>query len=420
MKREPETYQTQQQPLSSFRIAIYVISLAPFFLFSGVEAALGETLRQAWQLGGLVLFFFVLIQDGVLVFDPCNVYFALYQIEVFLITTIKSEFRPGILITVIANILIAFLIRNDRMNFLYAISYVMVTALFLNTVTMVLQGTGGFHKSYFIGGKNALSIMLVPGIFILYLLQEELSLMARTNKYGRYMEESARRQRMLFYMFSTVSIASMLYGKSGTGTVMSIVTLITLLFINRIKINKRFILAAILAVNGIILFGDVVFTSELWISFTSMLGKDPTLTYRTEVWAGAMQIFKRSIFFGQGRIFRIFYQDEYGLSYSVRETHNFVLQILCEGGLIGLLLYTKAFVASIGSLDTNNKLQKTVFIAFALILFNGFTETVNNKLFTIIVPAIANSYLIDNIRTPQYRSIEDTQGNFHRKADFRI
>ena len=418
MKCELETYQTQQQQLSSFRIVVYAISLTPFFLFSGVESALGETLRQAWQLGGLVLFLFVLIQDGVLVFDPCNVYFALYQIEVFVVTTIKSEFRPGILITVVANILIAFLIRNDRINFLYAISKVMIIALLLNTVTMAVQRTGGYHKSYFIGGKNALSIMLVPGIFILYLLQEELSLMARTNKYGTYLEDSARRQRMMFYVFSAVSIVSMIYGKSGTGTVMGVVTLITLLFINRIKINKKFILAAILAVYAVILFGDVVFTSELWISFTSMLGKDPTLTYRTEVWAGAMQIFKKSIFFGQGRIFRIFYQDEYGLSYSVRETHNFVLQILCEGGLIGLFLYTMAFVASIGSLDTNKKLQRIVFIVFTLILFNGFTETVNNKLFTILIPAIANSYLIDDIKTQPYRNIENTQGSLHRKADF--
>ena len=418
MKCELETYQTQQQQLSSFRIVVYAISLTPFFLFSGVESALGETLRQAWQLGGLVLFLFVLIQDGVLVFDPCNVYFALYQIEVFVVTTIKSEFRPGILITVVANILIAFLIRNDRINFLYAISKVMIIALLLNTVTMAVQGTGGYHKSYFIGGKNALSIMLVPGIFILYLLQEELSLMAETNNYGKYLKDSARHKRMMFYMFSAVSILSMMYGKSGTGTVMGVVTLITLLFINRIKVNKKFILAAILAVYAVILFGDVVFKSELWISFTSMLGKDPTLTYRTEVWAGAMQIFKKSVFLGQGRIFRISYKDEFGLSYSVRETHNFILQILCEGGLIGLFLYAKAFVSSIGSLDTHKKLQKIVFIAFMLILFNGFTETVNNKLFTILLPAIANSYLVDDIKIQPYRNIEDPPGRFYRKADF--
>lgn len=402
MERRFKVYQTQQQELSALRIAIYIFSVTPFFLFSGVESALGETLRQAWQIAGLVLFFFMLIWNDEIIFDKCNVYFALYQIEVFLVTTIKAEFRPGILITVIANILIAFLMRNDRINFLYALSVVLVVALFLNTITMVLNGTGGYHKSYFIGGKNALSIILVPGIFILYLLQEELTQMAETAANGDELMYAARRQTIILVVFSVVSIISMYYGKSGTGTVMSMVTLITLLFINRIKINKQLVLLAIFSVYAVILFADVVFKSNAWISFTSMLGKDPTLTYRTDVWAGAMRIFKKNKLLGQGRIFRIFYRDEYGLEYSVRESHNFVLQILCEGGLVGAFLYAKGFLASIGSLDMSRKLHKTVFIAFVLILFNGLTETVNNQLPTILILAIANSYLIDEIKTPPY------------------
>lgn len=382
--------ETQCYPVSGtktyrLRILLYIFSLMPFFLFSGIEDLLGETLREIWQLAGLALMTVELLHQDRIRPDRCIVCFTLYELLVLTVTTLGTEFRPGIVITVLAYILITFLIRNDRKNVLPALCLLLGIALFLNTVSMVLVGTGGFYKSYFIGGKNSLSIVLVPGIFLMYLLYLEYKGSVYTN-----------RLYCLYLLFFLLSVASMIYGKSGTGVVMGCVAFFTIFFRKRFHLKKASVFLILGLLYSLILFGQSFFQSQFWLDFTDLLDKDPTLTYRTSVWKGATDIFRAEPLFGHGRIFRIWYTDEFNLLYSVRESHNFILQVLCDGGIVGAILYGTSLVDVFSGLSLNDERQRTVFTALILLLINGLTETVNYNILTVILPALAMSYVTES------------------------
>ena len=388
---------SQQQEIAPLRICIFIFSIFPFLGIGGIEKTLGETIRQAWQIAGVGLLFVELVLQNLVKWDDYIVYFAMEQLFILFVTTMKSKFLMGLLITTLANILIALLIRNDRVNFLYAISVCMIIVVVINAFSMLRLGTGGFNKVYFIGGKNTLSIVLVPGSFVIYLLEQEIEAQAkRLDGYARYrMADTALFLKRIFYVYSIIAIGSVFYGRSGTGIIMSLITLVTLLAVDRISINKRLIFMGLSVVYGVILFGDAIFTSDLWIDFTTALDKDPTLTYRTVVWAEAMKTFKKNLMMGIGKVFWLPFVDNFGVQRAVSEAHNFLLQILCSGGLIDLFLNYSILRHSIARLDPRNRRQKIVFVCYALILVNGFTEAVNYKFFSILIPALANSYLAD-------------------------
>ena len=161
---------SQQQEIAPLRICIFIFSIFPFLGIGGIDKTLGETIRQAWQIAGVGLLFVELVLQNLVKWDDYIVYFAMEQLFVLFVTTMKSKFLMGLLITTLANILIALLIRNDRVNFLYAISVCMIIVVVINAFSMLRLGTGGFNKAYFIGGKNALSIILIPGAFLITLL----------------------------------------------------------------------------------------------------------------------------------------------------------------------------------------------------------------------------------------------------------
>ena len=380
-----ENRQSRYQEIAPLRICVFIFAIFPFLGVKGIDTMLGETVRQAWQIAGAgVLFAELEIQD-VVEWDDYILYFAIEQIYLLLVTALKSQFLMGLLITALANILIALLIRRDRINFLYAVSISMVIVAAANALSMLRTGTGGFDKVYFIGGKNALSIMLIPGVFVLYLLQEEAH-----EKTG-----SARFLKWLFYGYSVVALGSVIYGKSGTGIVMSLIAFAVIITVDRKFVSKRLMIIGLGVVYGVILMGDSVFSSRLWIDFTTAIAKTPTMTYRTNVWASAERLFMNNPLWGAGKVFTLSFVDDFGIRRGVSEAHNFLLQILCSSGLAGLFLNYKILRNSIGRLDVNDRRHKIVFVCYALILVNGFTEAVNYKFFSILIPALANSYLAD-------------------------
>jgi exopolysaccharide production protein ExoQ len=73
-------------------------------------------------------------------------------------------------------------------------------------------------------------------------------------------------------------------------------------------------------------------------SFTSALGRDDTLTGRTEVWAALVPVVKRQPLFGSG--FGSFWTTERRVEYQISHSHNGYLDSLLELGAVGLALNT--------------------------------------------------------------------------------
>src|ERR1700721_30572 len=73
------------------------------------------------------------------------------------------------------------------------------------------------------------------------------------------------------------------------------------------------------------------------VGFSSVLGRDNTLTGRTEVWAAVLPEMERHALLGYG--FGSFWTDARRLLYDIPTSHNGYLDILLELGALGLALF---------------------------------------------------------------------------------
>jgi exopolysaccharide production protein ExoQ len=73
-------------------------------------------------------------------------------------------------------------------------------------------------------------------------------------------------------------------------------------------------------------------------AFSSSLGRDATLTGRTEVWAALLPVLKQQLLLGYG--FGSFWTDARRELYDIPTAHSGYLDILLELGAVGLALYT--------------------------------------------------------------------------------
>jgi exopolysaccharide production protein ExoQ len=87
--------------------------------------------------------------------------------------------------------------------------------------------------------------------------------------------------------------------------------------------------------------------------FTSALGRDATLTGRTDIWAGLLPVAERRPIFGSG-FGALWTPDTMAAGTGVNEAHNGYLEVLLQLGLVGLLL-TAMFLLSCG-----RKAQRTL------------------------------------------------------------
>jgi exopolysaccharide production protein ExoQ len=72
-------------------------------------------------------------------------------------------------------------------------------------------------------------------------------------------------------------------------------------------------------------------------SATSTLGRDETLTGRTEIWAGLLPVIMQQPYFGCG--FSSFWTPKTRQEHDIGEAHNGYLEVLLELGIFGLLLF---------------------------------------------------------------------------------
>lgn len=105
----------------------------------------------------------------------------------------------------------------------------------------------------------------------------------------------------------------------------------------KIKVPQTALLASVIFLVGYGASAPFLGGSSV-SSFSAMLGRDSTLTGRTEVWANVLPAIKRQPLVGYG--FGSFWTDARRKLYEIPTAHNGYLDIMLELGEIGLALYT--------------------------------------------------------------------------------
>ena len=213
-------------------------------------------------------------------------------------------------------------------------NYLLVLVI-LDLITMILFPNGLYNTdiyslNWFLGYKTA----RFPFVILTCILAEIIA-----RKENKFFKAKAA------YLVSFITVLK----SSATAALLSFGFMAAILIISRQQNRehkwKQKILSSVLDYRLIIpAYGFVTFmtivanASPIMVNFIESIGKDPTLTTRTYIWANAVKLIKNSIFFGYGYLTPDQYRQLLG-SVFFSSPHNMVLSLLMIGGVVCLLLY---------------------------------------------------------------------------------
>ena len=367
---------------SKILVCVLIILLIPFLSISSVRNSMGTTVYQIWQIVS-VMFLFILMFTAAseIKLNWAVGLFLLYQSVILLSSFFNQGFSPGILTVIMAAILLFTVIQSSYYyEIVSAICVIVVLSAIIN-LPIMLPKLSNMDAEFFIGGKNALGMFLIPGAFLL--------LINSMNSKKKFSKRD--------FLAIGLCLISVFIGSSGTGVVVSVLAVVLMGLSAKIKPRKWIYILVILVFYAIVLlFSEDFFVTKYWLSFTELLGKDSTLTSRTTIWSIAKEIISENWFLGSGRGTEISYVNTWGERQIIYEAHNFFLEILMEGGIVALTIYSTLFYKSVKYLDMNNMKNKIIFVALCVLLINGITESTLNNFFVTIVLGIACRYAAEN------------------------
>ena len=359
-------------------IIFFIFLITPFFSISGIKSAMSTGIYQTWQIVAICFFILMFfLKSAQIKIGWAIGLFSVYQMIILFSSVFNNGISPGIIAVTIASLLIFILLQTDLYyEIISAVSIIVVLSLLINFPIM-LQNRGSVNAEFFIGGKNALGIFLIPGIFLLLINSLE-----KNGKVGKF--------TLFVIAFSLITV---FIGSSGTGIVVAFCALLFLLLAIKFKPKKTIYLGVIFTIYALfLLFSDEFFLTDYWFKFTDLLGKDSTLTARTTIWNIAEGLIKENWLFGAGRGVELSYVNTWGERQTIYEAHNFILEILMEGGIVALLLFGTLFFKAVKHLNVDDAKHRIVFIALCVLLINGLTESTVNGFLVMILLSIACRY----------------------------
>ncbi|MBQ4558962.1 MAG: O-antigen ligase family protein [Tyzzerella sp.] len=366
--------------INRIMIMIFIIILIPFLSVLAIkEAIIPDTVYQGWQIGSLLCMILITcsVRKKSFKINWTTALFIMYHMVILGSTFLKQGFSSGILVVTAVSILIFILLQTSYFNTMLGSVSVIVTLTLIVNFWTLLREKGNENANFFIGGKNALSIFLIPGAFLL--------IINSLNQYGKI-----KRITMIIVVMCFVSVV---IGASTTGVLTAIIAVIFMVLSKKNNVNKKVYVIAIFIVYVLfIIFSEYFLATQSWIKFTVLLGKDSTLTSRTIIWNLTKEIISKNWLFGAGRGESFSYVNAWGGTVTMHEAHNFILEILMEGGVVALTIYVILLYKIIRRLNIKNIRHKIIFIALCAILVNGLTESVVNNLFVTIILGVACRY----------------------------
>ena len=364
-----------------FIILLFIFLIIPFLSLSGIKNIISSIIYQAWQIISVAILLILLIMKATKIKLNWSIgIFGIYQFIILFSSIFNNGISPGIITVIVASVLIFTLLQTDYYDdMLSAVFIIIIATLVINFLVMLIN-RNSVNTEYFIGGKNALGIFLIPGLFLVIINSFE--------KYGKLSK---------FAVIVVISsLLTIFIGSSGTGIVVASCTILLLLLSIKFKPKKGLYLGIIFTVYALfLLFMDSFLLTEFWQKFTNFIGKDATLTSRTTIWKLAEELIKDNWFIGAGRGVELSYVNTWGVKQTIYEAHNFILEILMEGGIIALVLFAILFFKTIKNLDFKDNRHKIIFIALCILLINGLTESTINGFLVIIILSIACKYSIE-------------------------
>lgn len=367
----------EKNKINNGLVFLYIIVLLPFLRINRINEIIGSSgLKLYMIISALVLFVVFLLSVGKVRVTKTFYSFLLYQGIIVLSTLFFRGFEWGIMLVLVVTVLVFVLSLVHLREIMSAVCIVLVPAIIINFFTVIFA-TGEFNEIFFLGGKNAVGMVVVPASFILFLNS--------LHSKGKISFASIA--------VAIIGIVSTIMAGSATGIVVSVITIFFLIyFVNVIPKKVFWFWSVVFAYLLFLIFSDGFFKSEIWNSFVEMLGKDATLTSRTRIWTAVLELIKTNPLFGYGRGIEFSYTGASYFGAAQFETHNVALQVLLDGGICAMVFYLLFLYNIIKQLNMNDVKHRLIFAAIIVLLINGLTEAIANSMYMMIIFSIANVY----------------------------
>ena len=258
--------------------------------------------------------------------------------------------------------------------------YINFISLFLYPSGMYVNLANGYKSNWFLGFKNSHVLYILPAVLISII--------------NSNIEKEKLSLRTLILII--ISFLSVLVVKSSTSIVAMIMLILFLMFKKIIK-SHNFNLKNYLIYYLIAFFSIIIFRIQNIFKFiiVDFLGKDLTFTGRIYIWDYVINRIKMKPIIGYGVEYKnyLFSIEKYPYYYS----HNAILEILKQTGLIGLTLMAIILITIIKKLNQYKSeiITKTISFVIFIYLIMMLMETYDFEYYFFLFPLCYNiEYLI--------------------------
>lgn len=361
-----------------FAFLVIAFFLQPSNFFSVVPNYFAPIFRV-----GQILILLVLITKSLRrkdIFKPQLMLIMAYYLLIYGVSLIIKSSTPQLMeafasIGICMYISNAYLYEQDNMftgfatfYFLYALAEVLI--IIILRPDPLKYDLGLFYN------RNHLVRFFLPGIFFV--------LMRCKKKTQRY---------ITIYSLAYLGMMSfiILYGKSATGLI-ALIVLMVLLLVFRNKPIPKFLEVKYVVIYTILLFiGIFVFHIEKHFDYiiTVLLQRDMTFSGRIYIWTAALDVIKNNLLLGIGA-----YSNYGNFLLGFKHAHQYWLQNLLSGGVIGTIILLITYVNASNSLRDSKQVEGSNILCIVLdiILIIGIDEALTKTEMLIPLLLIAGLY----------------------------
>lgn len=242
------------------------------------------------------------------------------------------------------------MLEDFKDEFLKAQLFCFEIVIYINLFTEIAfpdglyQGTM-YSANWFLGYYNTHTRYFLPALMIAYI----------------YMNYSGKRVRT-YFLTAAVFLSALLVWSGGTIVALGIMAIIYTFFKNRTTIFNFYNYWMIHVIFFILVIMMKLQNYLRWL-IDGLLGKWGSLTGRMLVWQAGLELVKKSFLFGYGVEYDEIRRKHF---FWAIHSHNQLLEILCQGGIIYLFLMISIIVMVGRHLKKykNNEIVKVISIAF--------------------------------------------------------
>ncbi len=147
-----------------------------------------------------------------------------------------------------------------------------------------------------------------------------------------------------------LGVLLILLSTSKTSLVVSVLVMSLIYFCQHFKLQGKVAVIA-LDLTFLIVSGLLVFAVSQWVPLLTSLGKDPTMTGRTPMWAvmiariqeSPLLGFGRAAFWAEGSPYALEAGSAVSINFIPPHSHNGFIEIVLDVGLVGLMLFLVSF-----------------------------------------------------------------------------